>query len=431
MIWIILWLGKYRILSNLDSLSHNPHVFLAEHVKLQEYRVIKKISKANPFFKQLQGEAGFLSEYSSEFTPKLYDVEEDAENLYLVEEFVEGENLSSDKFLSTEISEMEVLNIVYELFKFLEFLNALPEKVLYIDWKPGNIMVKNSRIKVVDFGSVIFLERKHEVAGLATEGFAAPELKNSGELGLYTDIYGFGSIVGFLAKRLKERRTFLGHSIREKLLKLSGKCTKTDVSERLTLKDISGLLKKTSRKSFSNAQKKEKTDKLTNNKAKLVGVCGNERGVGTTHISYLIAKNLAKQGGRVAYITSDSATEGLDYQCISSKKGIDFYRNISKEEIAYLLNKDYDNIIVDFGKIEEEFPLLFFSCDEKNIVVQNNLIKGGRIENFLKFHREVINNKGWKILVNLSNDAAFNGVKCILKKEKINIECVEIGAERA
>ena len=158
MVWINLWLGKYHILSILDSLSSNPHVFLASHVKLQEYRVIKKISKTNPFFKQLKNEARFLSEHGTELMPKLYDVEEDEDNLYLVEEYVDGINLASESFMKGRLNEKEAISIITRLFDFLKFINSLEESVLYIDWKPANIIAAKNGVKIVDFGSVMYLE---------------------------------------------------------------------------------------------------------------------------------------------------------------------------------------------------------------------------------------------------------------------------------
>ena len=47
---------------------------------------------------QLKNEAEFLSKYNSELIPKLYDVEEDRDNLYLVEEYIQGTRLDSSDF---------------------------------------------------------------------------------------------------------------------------------------------------------------------------------------------------------------------------------------------------------------------------------------------------------------------------------------------
>ena len=117
-------------------------------------------------------------------------MEEDKENLYLVEEYVQGLSPASAEFLQNGIKDSELVSIVTGLFDFLKFINSLEEAVLYIDWKPGNIILTETGIKVVDFGSVLYSEDCSNFTGLATEGFAAPELRSGGKPGRYTDIYG-------------------------------------------------------------------------------------------------------------------------------------------------------------------------------------------------------------------------------------------------
>ena len=213
-------------------------------MKLKEYRVIKKISKTNPFFNQLKTEAKFLSRYSSNFIPKLYDVEEDGENLYLVEEYVEGVGLASEEFLQNCLDEKELSYIVKGLLDFLQFINSLEESVLYIDWKPGNIILTKNGLKVVDFGSVVYTEGNDGFTPLATSGFAAPELIKGKALGRATDIYGFGSLVRYLAEKNRQKNSLFKKSIRDKLLRLSSLCLKEGPDERPDIKDVEKLVKK-------------------------------------------------------------------------------------------------------------------------------------------------------------------------------------------
>ena len=116
---------------------------------------------------QLKNEAKFLSKYNSELIPKLYDVEEDRDNLYLVEEYIQGTRLDSPDFNENILKDDELVNIVVELFEFLKFLNSLEESLLYIDWKPANIMLTKNGLKVVDFGSVISIGNEDNYMGLA------------------------------------------------------------------------------------------------------------------------------------------------------------------------------------------------------------------------------------------------------------------------
>ena len=428
MIWINLWLGKYHILSVLDSLSPNPHVFLASHVKLNEYRVIKKISKAHPFFKQLKKEAEFLSEYSSDFMPKLYDVEEDGENLYLVEEYVQGMNLVSKDLSKSKLKEMELVNIAAGLFDFLKFINSLEDSVLYIDWKPGNIIFTKTGVKIVDFGSVICLEND-ESTPLATAGFAAPELKKGGGLGRYTDIYGFGSVVKYLVDRAEVKKSLFKNTKRDRLLALSMRCTKEKPEERPDMRTLERNIHSIRRKSYFSGPKVQDKNIISNTAAGRIGVCGNAKGVGTTHIAFCIAEELAKQKKNVAYVSIGNVEEALLLQRPEGLKNVQIYQGVCEEDMLYLIKKGFDNIVFDFGKVED-FSLLFHSCDEKIVVIQNNFIKGGEIEDFFVGHRDDIGETGWMVLDNLSDETRLESTKTLLKNTGLKVRCKGIGIER-
>ena len=78
----------------------------------------------------------------------------------------------------------------------------------------------------------------------------------------------------------------------------------------------------------------------------------------------------------------------------------------------------------------DEFSLLFYSCDEKIIVIQNNLIKGSKSVAFLTTHRDDIGEKDWLIIDNLSDEASLRETRKILNGLKIKPGCRGIGRER-
>lgn len=427
MVWINLWLGKYHILTILDSLNPTPHVFLASHVKLQEYRVIKKISKAHPFFMQLKNEAKFLSKHNSELIPKLYDVEEDRDNLYLVEEYIQGTRLDSSDFNENILKDDELVNIVVELFEFLKFLNSLEESLLYIDWKPANIMLTKNGLKVVDFGSVISIGNEDNYMGLATEGFAAPELINGNKLGSYTDIYGFGSILMYLTKQTEGRKTLLRRTVKERCERLALQCTRENYKERPGLRTIEKTVRNFNKRIKTSFAENE--DIVSNSNVSKIGVCGSANGVGTTHIAFCAAKELVKKGKKVAYVAIENDDEAELYGSSSSLKGIQIYKNVCEEDLGYFLKKDFDCLIMDFGRLTE-FSILFHSCDEKLLVVQNNFVKGGLLERFLINHYDDIGEKGWMILDNLSDNVQLESTKALIRRLGLRVRCKGMGIKR-
>lgn len=431
MIWINLWLGKYHILSILDSLSPNPHVFLASHVKLQEYRVIKKISKTNPFFKQLKIEAEFLSGNKSKLIPKLYDVEEDRENIYLVEEYVEGVSLASEDFLMKSRDESELIRIAIGLFDFLKFINSLEKSVLYIDWKPGNMIFTNDGLKVIDFGSVIYLDEGGDYTALATAGFAAPELIKGGVPGSYTDVFGFGSMLKYLAEKMPGRRTFLRLTAKERLLSISEKCTNEYPGDRPNIENIEKFFNGLKKRDLFPLLPKHSGDTFRDVDAGKIAVCGAANGIGTTHVALCLAKKLADKGRRVAYV-SLVREEDMGVTKVENRqniKNVQIFKQVAEDDITLLIKKGFDNLILDFGRINT-FSFLFYSCEEKILVVQNNFVKGSETEEFLKEHRDDIGGNGWKIIDDLSDETQLKQTEKLLKKLSIKAECLGMGIER-
>ena len=110
-------------------------------------------------------------------------------------------------------------------------------------------------------------------------------------------------------------------------------------------------------------------------------------------------------------------------------KNIRIYNSVSCEDVAFILKKGFDSIVIDFGRVDE-FSLLFYSCDEKIIVIQNNLIKGSKSVAFLTTHRDDIGEKDWLIIDNLSDEASLKETKKFLNGLKIKPGCKGIGRER-
>lgn len=420
MIWINLWLGKYHILSVLDRSSSNPHIFLARHLRLEEKRVIKKISKSHPFFHQLKKEADFLKRYKHPLIPELYEVEEDSENFYLILEYIEGRSLIEYK--DEYLCENEVVVFVSKIFEFLKFLSLQNNRPLYIDWKPDNIVISGKDLKIIDFGSVIF-EDNEEFIPLATYEFAAPELKNGDILGTYTDVYGFGKIVSYLATRIEDRKVFFFKNKKMRLLNLANKCTNENKLSRINIDEIDREIRK-----LLKLRGKELKRRWDLNH-RLIGICGSENGVGTSHISLMILSELLRSKKRVAYVDLSENKVELKYLTIKRDR-LRVYTEISSEDIPYLLNEDFENIIIDFGKVEGSFNKIFLSCTIKLLVVQDGIIKGSRLGKFLEEHRGMINDRDWKIILNLADQKSESNIRKLLKNLCIESDLISIGMEK-
>ena len=86
---------KYRIVSSIGA-GNSSRVFLAEHRKLKAYRAVKCMKKtADEKCPQFLLEADLLKNLKHPGIPTIYDVEEDNENYYIIEEYIQGQSLEA------------------------------------------------------------------------------------------------------------------------------------------------------------------------------------------------------------------------------------------------------------------------------------------------------------------------------------------------
>jgi len=131
-----------------------------------------------------------------------------AATLYLVQEFIDGENLH-DGLASKRWSEDEVLGLMDEVLDILHYLHTRHPPVLHRDIKPGNLIrTADGRLVLVDFGSVRDALRSTGMGGstvAGTFGFMAPE-QFQGDAWPTTDLYGLGMTAVALLGRVEPAR---------------------------------------------------------------------------------------------------------------------------------------------------------------------------------------------------------------------------------
>jgi serine/threonine-protein kinase len=133
--------------------------------------------------------------------PMLYaHFEEDGE-FYLVQEFIEGHDLSQEIISGQPWSEEETVKLVQEILEILAIVHR--ENAIHRDIKPSNIMrrKRDGKLVLIDFGAV------KEISGLsadvdgqtsATVGIGSPGYmpneQSNGKPKLASDIYAVGTI---------------------------------------------------------------------------------------------------------------------------------------------------------------------------------------------------------------------------------------------
>lgn len=152
--------------------------------------------------KQFELESQWLQSLDHNNIPKVREHFEWQQQLYLVMDFVEGENLEQKllRLGGRPLPERQVLQWILPICDALEYLHVRVPPILHRDVKPANIIVTPAGQPVlVDLG----IAKEHTpgaritatfVRKAGTEGYAPPEqYSTAGQTGPWSDVYGLGA----------------------------------------------------------------------------------------------------------------------------------------------------------------------------------------------------------------------------------------------
>lgn len=198
---------RYRAIGFLDSggMSRN---FLAIDTDMPEEKrcVIKQffpapqvLDDAEAFEKSIelfQREGAQLDRLGHESThiPQLFAYLEQDRRFYLIQEFIDGQNLLKELDQHGAYSETQIRQLLDDLLPILKFVHD--RGVIHRDIKPENIMRrKNGEIVLIDFGMSKHLNSTVMSRGTTggTMGYAPPEQIRAGVAYPASDIYALGA----------------------------------------------------------------------------------------------------------------------------------------------------------------------------------------------------------------------------------------------
>lgn len=198
---------RYKVIKSLGSGSFGE-AFLAEDTQmpLQQNCVIKQLKpQVKPQFYQIVKER-FRQEVATLQTlgdhnqiPRLYAYFEDAEEFYLVQEYIHGETLEAKMQREGKLNESAVREILSSLLRVLEYIHG--KRIVHRDIKPNNIIWRQSDRKpvLIDFGAVkeamstVLNSQGNAVNSIVigTPGFMASE-QATGRPVYSSDLYSLG-----------------------------------------------------------------------------------------------------------------------------------------------------------------------------------------------------------------------------------------------
>lgn len=126
------------VVKQLSLQSNNPNILLkARKMFANEAKVLERLGEKH---EQIPKLLGYFEEENEEF--------------YLVQEFIDGHDLSQEIIPENHLSENEVVALLQDILKTLEFVHQ--QNVIHRDIKPSNLIRRSSdgKIVIIDFGAV-------------------------------------------------------------------------------------------------------------------------------------------------------------------------------------------------------------------------------------------------------------------------------------
>jgi len=142
--------------------------------------------------------------------PELLAYTEQEQRLYLVQQFINGENLGRELAKSGAFTEVKIRSLLNDLLPVLQFIHD--SQVIHRDIKPENIIRRKSdgKLVLVDFGAAKFASvtaLAQQGTTIGTTGFAAPE-QTLGKAIFSSDIYSLGVTCIYLLTNIEPSELF-------------------------------------------------------------------------------------------------------------------------------------------------------------------------------------------------------------------------------
>lgn len=290
---------KYKV-TDIVYESDTVTVYRTEHIYMSVMRIVKRILKNSVCKDTFYSEVNILKNIKNPNIPTLYDIEEDNQAYYIIEDYIEGVNL--DDFIRKNglMSEHQAVDIGIKLCHIIEFLhNQKPIPILFLDIQPKNIIICDEELYLVDFGNSFYLnETENRKLLMGTVGYAAPEQYKKECLDERTDIYGIGAVLYFLVTGKGcdgdiAQNILLPHNISEKFKIALLQCLAPYREDRLN----SVVALENCLMNIFN----EDNICTCNEKSRIISFTGADRRVGVTHVCLAFASYLAGQGYKVLY----------------------------------------------------------------------------------------------------------------------------------
>jgi serine/threonine protein kinase len=203
--------GRY-VIKRILGQGGMGSVFLATDTRLTDKTVVIKVlisdhtdpARLGEDVRNFRHEVGILAHIDHPLVPGVTDHFQEGSRYFMVQEYVEGENLQErlDR-LNQPMREDVALRYALEVLDILDYLAQQVPAIVHRDIKPANIIigVKDRRAHLVDFGiaraHTPSLGRRKQTTALGTPGYAPPE-QYRGHADPRSDLYALAATLHHL-----------------------------------------------------------------------------------------------------------------------------------------------------------------------------------------------------------------------------------------
>ena len=203
-------IDKYEFIKKIGQ-GGMSKIYKVRDVRLKKYWAVKVINLEKQAASEqtmnkriledsLLREMEILKNLEHPALPGIVDYFKTEKKMYIVMDYIEGENLKEKVEREGIQKEEHVLEWALQLCDVLEYLHG--KKIIYRDLKPSNIMInKDKKVKLIDFGTARIYKKslEEDTMYLGTKAYAAPEqFGGQGQTDARTDIYSLGKTLSYL-----------------------------------------------------------------------------------------------------------------------------------------------------------------------------------------------------------------------------------------
>ncbi|SCW53856.1 Protein kinase domain-containing protein [Ruminococcaceae bacterium YRB3002] len=139
----------------------------------------------------------YIKDHPNKFIPRIYDIIEQGDTLYVVEEYVQGSSFDS-VIHSKKLTDQAKITYFVRLCYGIKFLHDAPQRIIHRDIKLSNIIIaEDGDLKIIDYDAAKIYKpgSKRDTVLIGTEGMAAPEQYGFRQSDERTDIYAIGLLM--------------------------------------------------------------------------------------------------------------------------------------------------------------------------------------------------------------------------------------------